>query len=597
MHKQVGPAKENQSYSVANSATQNQTQAKQVASFVDNRREAASQRQISAMANNHAHNSAIQFASVKSNPSLGFSNLSTPIQFQTDIKHTSTNMTWKTKSATVGVKVVADLDPNHKVTGSAVGGKDMYTEIDKEVSKYNNGAWARGHLLNHDLGGKGVPENLFPITSGANKRHANFVEYRVKDALNLAKHNNKEEDVEDKVHYEVEVRGNPSNAQFVCDWQYQDKDGAKKQPHADYQSEGSWVIPSKLRGPAGGDNPPADPYHNSLDAPANLPIIWHHGDNRGGDAVDTDKVNWTSQDADLKDLLSQQQITDEGYGYADGEMSDAEKAAIHQQRLRAKMQTLEDYCKDKILISIRANIAETLYDRLYRDVKYKRKLSQLKEDYADRYTAAAISLHLFIAGFVRNEQLLGEIAGEHDDNVDFRPYLPPKIRETDQYNQVVQTLTQQLLIEERTRKIQRGSQRLGLQGIEQMDTTLQKVPSIERGDRTDQELDERDANELYEQYKEHAKEEAHFTSAEFKEAADRILVTILLMTRQQTNRVEIIQANLDILEGADTILGGERPDVTQGVQKLQLLVDSYEGGSITLKNLKRFEQVIRAKVS
>ena len=44
----------------------------------------------------------------------------------------------------------------------------------------------RGHLLNHDLGGFGVEENLYPITSGANKKHTNNVENHVGDELNNA---------------------------------------------------------------------------------------------------------------------------------------------------------------------------------------------------------------------------------------------------------------------------------------------------------------------------------------------------------------------------------------------------------------------------
>jgi len=230
-------------------------------------------------------NSSIQFAQPEvSNNEAHLFNGVQPLQLKTDIKHTSTNMTWKNATGKVGVKVEATLDPQEKVLGSAVGGQDGYTDIDKVVSKYNGGAWARGHLLNHDLGGSGVPENLFPITSGANKRHANYVEYRVKDALSVAhKAHSDDNRVEDTVYYKVEAKGTPSDAQFVCEWQYQDKDGDAKDPGVEgVDPSGKWVVPSKLKGPNDGlSSPVVDPYHNSKNAGAIKNVVWHHGAEKG----------------------------------------------------------------------------------------------------------------------------------------------------------------------------------------------------------------------------------------------------------------------------------------------------------------------------
>lgn len=595
MHSFSTKTQDNTSQSDSVAHTHEEVNGESAQLFTDKRKETVAQREVQSLANNHAQKNAIQFKHNTPKHSIDFSNSIAPAQLQTSINHTSTDLTWKNKTGKVGVKVVANLDPDDKVTGSAVGGKDMYTAIDNEVSKYNNGAWARGHLLNHDLGGKGVPENLFPITAGANKRHANYVEYRVKDALSVAKEANKVEDVNDQVYYKVEVRGNPSDAQFVCDWEYQDKDSAAKESDALPNSKGSWVIPSKLRGPGGGDNPPGDPYFNSMEFPASKPVIWHHGDSKGGQAVDTTKVNWASQDEAPSAVLTDEQRLAGGYGYADGEMTDEEKAALQAERLKAKMATIEKHCKDKIATSIKQSVTYNIYTTLYSNAKYKRKLSDLKEDYDAPLSGAAESLNGFIAGFIRDQDLLNEIFEEHDDDLDLRPILPPKIRETDAYKHVVQTMDAELMAEEKKRQLKRGLQRLGGQGQEEARAAMAKVASIVRGDQTDKQLDLRDALDLRRTYAAYSAEDANFSKEKFKEAADRVLVTILLMTRNERVRVENIQPHLDVLTEADETLDGADAELHQAMLELRAIVNSYAGGSQILNNLKQFEHVIRQR--
>ncbi|UTW67085.1 hypothetical protein KFE94_02935 [bacterium SCSIO 12643] len=81
----------------------------------------------------------------------------------------------------VGSKVDAHLDPAKPLTGSDTSGfsgwgKNFYTDM----KALTNDSWVAGHLINHDLGGRGVLHNFFPITKKANSLHLHEVEYPVK---------------------------------------------------------------------------------------------------------------------------------------------------------------------------------------------------------------------------------------------------------------------------------------------------------------------------------------------------------------------------------------------------------------------------------
>ena len=156
----------------------------------------------------------------------GIMNRQAVMQLKTDITHTSGEAEFKGVKGNVGLNTDAYLDPHQPVRGSVPQG-DL-TPIYEKFSEANPGsAWARGHLLNHDLGGKGIPENLYPITREANGTHSALVEQPIKNALADLKRLNetKSEEKRGRVHYEVNVLGTPDDAIFDCQW---DVDGGEK---------------------------------------------------------------------------------------------------------------------------------------------------------------------------------------------------------------------------------------------------------------------------------------------------------------------------------------------------------------------------------
>lgn len=102
-----------------------------------------------------------------------------PMQFTTDIDyHTGVlnywcgGLNWGVQ--TVGVEMEAYLDPADAKTGSRTAAG---------VGIYANGNYpniVQGHLLNANLGGQAISENLFPITSEMNRAHSTQVEDALK---------------------------------------------------------------------------------------------------------------------------------------------------------------------------------------------------------------------------------------------------------------------------------------------------------------------------------------------------------------------------------------------------------------------------------
>jgi hypothetical protein len=375
----------------------------------------------------------------------------------TKITHDSTEIEWKGKKATVGKKVEANLDPNQKVMGSAVAsGHEYNTDIDNLVAKCNSGAWARGHLLNHDLGGLGIPKNLFPITKGANRRHAHYVEYRVKDALAAAKEANKDENTNDEVYYEVEVRGNPSDAQFVCEWQYKDKDGKPKEINDKEinESAGKWIIPSKLKGP---DSKaiPSDPYNNSPKNQKSFKeIIWHHEAKKGGAAADTDKVKWEAQEEGPEAILTGDDTKD--YGMADGQMSEEERKKIHDEQVERMFITLKEYCQHTLLRNITSEIVLKIRHSCYPDKskwREARPSEQLKVDYKNEFENAIASLIDTIMTFIEKPEVR-EACVKEDDKVYVRKVVP-LFRQTGEYVRMRDELADKLIAKEEVAKQER----------------------------------------------------------------------------------------------------------------------------------------------
>lgn len=188
MYTKSGQANEDKSRAVAHATTaDSKTHADQT--FLDKRTESAAQRQAFSGSNTA-------------------SRTQKPVQMQTSIAHTSQDFTFNTdKTDKVGTLMEAYLDPHDPVVGSATGTpqKALYDAVNKKTKS----SMVRGHLLNHDLGGYGVAENLYPITSSANSKHKFYVENPVQKELDRAqdsksktdRNNNKGEGV----YYKVQV--------------------------------------------------------------------------------------------------------------------------------------------------------------------------------------------------------------------------------------------------------------------------------------------------------------------------------------------------------------------------------------------------------
>jgi hypothetical protein len=141
------------------------------------------------------------------------------------------------KTGTLGGDTVAlgmeakALGPTHPQGGPPASGalKGIMSQLPTNPKLGGGEKFIKGHLLNDNLGGPGVAENLFPITAQANKNHEAQVESWVKDKVNLQGH---------WVYYRVLVaeqghdlkQGKDAswvNADFECEAQLLDAAGRK----------------------------------------------------------------------------------------------------------------------------------------------------------------------------------------------------------------------------------------------------------------------------------------------------------------------------------------------------------------------------------
>lgn len=110
---------------------------------------------------------------------------------------------------TVGINMEAFLDPQDPKTGSRTrNGSGIYAN-----KRYKN--LVQGHLLNANLGGQAIPQNLFPITSEMNRLHSTSIEDFVKLSfitLGNDKQNNPLLNSNRRLYYRVQVYNPHLNA-------------------------------------------------------------------------------------------------------------------------------------------------------------------------------------------------------------------------------------------------------------------------------------------------------------------------------------------------------------------------------------------------
>lgn len=183
------------------------------------------------------------------------------IQAKTEIEHTPGYIKFDAGSGTqnfmVGTSMTAKLDVGYPVVGSATGAN--WTWMQALRSKYPAANIVRGHLLNHDLGGYAVPENLYPISTLANANHSSEVEQHVKGLLN------DDNAKKDRVYYKVDVVENsandPAKAAFDCTFGWENGKRVNKKIDSDL---------GKDKGGFGGGGKKVQAHKN-----------WHHGKRKG----------------------------------------------------------------------------------------------------------------------------------------------------------------------------------------------------------------------------------------------------------------------------------------------------------------------------
>lgn len=99
---------------------------------------------------------------------------SAPIQMKSKVQTTGQTFTWGPHKTIVGSHMKAWLDPNQPLKGESANiNTDQNAMMNALRAHYviNGGDLVKGHLLNDNLGGKALNNNLFPITRAANKQH------------------------------------------------------------------------------------------------------------------------------------------------------------------------------------------------------------------------------------------------------------------------------------------------------------------------------------------------------------------------------------------------------------------------------------------
>lgn len=78
----------------------------------------------------------------------------------------------------------AIINPNLPEQGTDTSGFTGWGNALQILKTKTKNSWVAGHLINHDLGGRGILDNFFPITKAANTEHFWKVENPLKQWLN-----------------------------------------------------------------------------------------------------------------------------------------------------------------------------------------------------------------------------------------------------------------------------------------------------------------------------------------------------------------------------------------------------------------------------
>jgi hypothetical protein len=163
-----------------------------------------------------------------------------PAQLTTKIKHTVGTVPVGDRNYLVGKKMEATLDPDDAVTGSATTSEN-YLWMQYLRTIYRPSGVIRGHLLNHDLGGYGIPENLYPISSMANSEHSEKVEQKVKKSLNDSFNNTKKDITYNVAVREVGAAERPyENVFFDCEWTDENGNKTSESVESHLQTQSGW---------------------------------------------------------------------------------------------------------------------------------------------------------------------------------------------------------------------------------------------------------------------------------------------------------------------------------------------------------------------
>jgi len=164
----------------------------------------------------HLNNNAFNIKSDRMRPK-------TLLQRKTTVLNTSQNYTYNGESVSVGEKMEAWLDPKSPKQGQSAElntSQNEMMEVIRGEWNIEGGDVVKGHLLNDNLGGEALNENLYPITRSANKDHLGYAENHVKKETWVAGMG---------VYYKVKVEGTPdigeSKASFDIELRHWDPNG------------------------------------------------------------------------------------------------------------------------------------------------------------------------------------------------------------------------------------------------------------------------------------------------------------------------------------------------------------------------------------